>query len=531
MLPDQSRLYRLVIGARLTRAIILGGALLLASCGDEPQAEPGTVTTAGTLSTPPSSVDSATTHSPEAAPTTTAPPDSDAGWISEPTLGPSDVGGVTGVDSGTLGTYVVAGSGSEFRYIFRRGNDGWEAVHEIPMSGEPVPETLVAVGFGAVVVLQSGDHQAARFGAHHRLTVSVSNDGVAWSTEAPVGLPDDVVVAGVAATASGFAAAGWAREEGSTGTTRIWESADGVSWSEVIRWSRDDASIESLAADGDVVVAVGESDRKSASWSSVDGWALQRFNSGMPARFGDVAAVSGRFYALGSPRSHDRFLEGPLLAVSPDGASWSMISEEDRPFPGRLASVTGGTQLAVLGNDVRLIRHRNYCFLNGCGLHNVVLYTYTPEMGWRERAIPGREHGILATRVLEADDVLLLVSTQGGELAAWRESEAVAANPIQEIEPPEIPYEWVERDVDVELEIGVVYAMRVGTHCGIDHLANWGGVDWRVREGWQYPTGVDSENEIYYGTVERVREDLIVFKVGDVVYAEYEPTERRLLCE
>ena len=447
------------------------------------------------METSPTTAPASSTNSPEVASTTT-PPDPDAGWVSEPTLGPSDVAGITGVDSGTLGTYVVTKSTAQFRYIFRRGADGWESVHEIPISGEAIPETHVAVGFGAVVVMQSGDHMAALFGEHHRLSVSVSNDGLDWVTQAPVGLPDNLVIADIAVTASGFVAAGWVRGEGSTGTTRIWESIDGVDWSEVIRWSRDDVAIESLAGDGEVVVAVGEADRKSASWSSADGWQLHRFMAPIPSRLGSVTAVSGSFYVVGQPRAADRFFDGPFLMVSTDGIVWSSLDEEKRPFPRLLGPISGGTQLAVLGNDLRLVRHRNYCFLYGCGFSNVVLYTFSPDQGWHERPVPTEDDGSPAAGVMEANGTLLLVGTRDGELAVWHETEAVEVTGIKD-DPdlPEIPYEWVERDVDVDLEVGVVYAMRVGTHCGIIHLANWQGIDWWVRDGWQYPPDVDYLNE------------------------------------
>ena len=134
--------------------------------------------------------------------------------------------------------------------------------------------------------------------------------------------------------------------------------------------------------------------------------------------------------------------------------------------------------------------------------------------------------------VTERSGSVIAATIWDGELAAWRETDNVAKlDPSEVPTPPEVPYEWVERDDEnTVLAIGDVYAMRVGTHCGIVHLAQWEGVDWWVRDGWRYPEGVDYLNQAYYGTVERVEEELIVFTVGEVVYAEYQPRDERFIC-
>ncbi len=360
------------------------------------------------------------------------------------------------------------------------------------------------------------------------MSVATTHDGTDWTVTAPVGIPRSALIRDAVATNWGYVAVGMPKAD-RIGT--IWTSEDGATWTEAETWNRADFSVAKLATSGDTVVAVGMRGSELFAWASPDGTEWTRNRVDPPFRLHDpgIAWADGQFAIVGLASGRDRFFDGPVVMASADGFQWQYLDLDLRPEPAIVPWLSSGPQLATVGEKLRPERHPNFCVLFGCGDPEMRAYTFD-EGRWWERQLPPMESNRWVARATQVDGKLIVLNESESGLQAWIEGPMVQITAVGEPDIPEIPFEWVERDSDPDLEMGVKYAMYVGTHCGIDHLAKWHGVNWRVADGWVYPQGIDPYNDTFWGTVELVAEDRIVFRVLGEVYAEYSPSDRDFIC-
>ena len=203
---------------------------------------------------------------------------------------------------------------------------------------------FVAVGYAA----SFGDAVAA---------VWTSSDGVEWSRvahdEAVFGASSQVRMRSVAVEGSGLVAVG-VEDRGPMGpAAAVWTSVDGITWSRV----PDEGSVflfsemNSVAAGGPGLVAVGTNDSDAEVWTSVDGstWARVPRDDTTLGGLGFQSMVSVTvggpgLVAVGADESLEP-LNGPDAAVwtSADGITWSRVAHDEAVFDGHwMTSVTAG---------------------------------------------------------------------------------------------------------------------------------------------------------------------------------------------
>ncbi len=440
------------------------------------------------------------------------------------------IGGLTGFETTPAGVVAVAKTADDSRVIIRRDTEGvWGVVHEFAITGGAIPPTFIAHGPSGVIVLQSGDHQAAHFDQHHRLSVSLSNADHAWRTEAPVGIPHKTVIEDAVGNAAGYVVVGWVRE-GDAFTSRIWTSPDGLAWTEQERWPHRDINLNHLAEHDGQFVIVGFANNKPTTWvsSDLDTWEQHKVKASFRARFASIGWVDEQWMMVGSPLKRENHLDGPVVMASPDGAVWSEVVATDRPQPEFEAiDTSSAADLVMIGVDKRRTWDRNLCLLEGCPDPVSLLYSTVDGTEWQQRSTP---YSAGSWKIARVEEALLLVRSGVGGLEVWAETDQVAVTGMLAVPPTEDVYPWLDSGTDPDLELGVEYAMRVGGHCGLIHLAYWHGVDWVVDPDWEFPSHVDGYNDRFYGIIELIAQDRITFRVDDEVYAEYVPREERFLC-
>ena len=209
------------------------------------------------------------------------------------------------------------------------GGDGMQFMNDVARGGPG----LVAVG-GSV---KEGADSAA---------VWTSTDGMSWER-----VPHDETVFGgeralinsVAAAGPGLVAVG-----GSGGSAAVWTSTDGMSWErvphdETVFGGEDTQVMYDVVAGGPGVVAVGRSgdvDRASAAiWTSSDGLSWQRVQHDEDVLGGDAvqlmaSAVAGSFGIVAVGRVEDLLGAGGLAAVwvSEDGLAWRRVPHDAGVF-------------------------------------------------------------------------------------------------------------------------------------------------------------------------------------------------------
>ena len=182
-------------------------------------------------------------------------------------------------------------------------------------------------------------------------------DGV-FSRAAGVRMMSDVIVAG-----PGFVAVGNdSVDDGREGRdAAVWTSVDGSVWSRVPHDQTvfGDASMSSVVASGNVIVAVGgfeqrDPDRSPAIvWTSLDGMSWSRVADGErvfgDASMTDVTVGGPGFVAVGSKHGD------AAVWTSVDGQSWSQVAHDESVFGGSdgagINSVTaGGPGLVAVGD-------------------------------------------------------------------------------------------------------------------------------------------------------------------------------------
>ncbi|MDL4771725.1 hypothetical protein [Actinomadura xylanilytica] len=200
------------------------------------------------------------------------------------------------------------------------------------------------------VVAAGGRSWAALGGGPSGMAAWTSTDGRTWTHHAgdKAVFNDGDKVASLAATSSGFAAVGAAKE----GQPLLWTSTDGVAWQRAALSLPDakGARPVQLAASGGALVVQGDGEHE--LWRSADAgrtWSLVEIpqSDGSYGRVVALTAGPGGFYAAreghrtggGSKGSDKRGLA--VFFRSADGVSWSRSSTTDRRTYKRLAALGG----------------------------------------------------------------------------------------------------------------------------------------------------------------------------------------------
>ena len=78
---------------------------------------------------------------------------------------------------------------------------------------------------------------------------------------------------------------------------------------------------------------------------------------------------------------------------------------------------------------------------------------------------------------------------------------------------------------EMSMEVGATYRIRLGTHCGIDHLASINGVDWYLASPavGEPPPSDPEDTELLWGNITLVEDDRIVLDADGYLTAEYAP--------
>jgi len=279
----------------------------------------------------------------------------------ESVLGGADEQLMIAVTAGGPGLVAVGydASGGDWDAAVWTSVDGvvWVRIpHDESVFGGPDYQSVrgvVARGSGLVAVgddFSGGDLDAA---------VWISTDGVVWARvphdEAVFGGPDGQAMIDVISGGPGFVAVG--RDSSGRGwDAAVWTSPDGLVWTRVandesVFGGLDDQTMFSVAARGDVLVAVGndyrEGDADAAVWTSPDGLVWTRVandesvfgGSGNQTMFAVVAGVTG-FTALGSDNSGGD--SDAAVWTSNDGLVWVRVSD-------RGSALGGGDDQEIIG--------------------------------------------------------------------------------------------------------------------------------------------------------------------------------------
>lgn len=277
-----------------------------------------------------------------------------------------------------------------------------------------------------------------------------SNDGITWTQLTQgVGSPYDswheatVVDDTIVLTGWQFAER---RRDGRPGALT---SSDGVTWSIAKEGPR---TLSSVATSGTRMVAYGGEDYDYRPWYSTDSGRTWHAGATLETDLDlgvQIAAVNGRFVALGNGCCGMPLEQVGLAWTSADGAEWTSLGQPSlRQYPGSLATdVPAGIAAFTKGGETQLSSD-GLAWVAGPGGPII------DEEGW------------IGASASNADAVVLLAHQSGiGESRLW-------VAPAAEFEVNR----WHEPLAEAQMpEIGVPYDFVLGTHCGI-RVAFAGGI-------------------------------------------------------
>ena len=385
--------------------------------------------------------------------------------------------------------------------------------------GQPVIALVMASTPAGVVVVASGVEE---FVPH----VWVSVDGEQWSSST---ISDSAVdVAGVVWLDGRFVAAGSERvgTDPSAGPFEpvLFESSDGIDWSEI---TVDDSlfagegTLGPPVIVGDRMVVPGQFTgvvRRTALFESFDGGATWRVvDDEGPAPswltvVGDVLVGSG---------AHD-----PATGV--DQAV--VINRSGRWEPVGLEQLTGPSEFGFafpIGSDppvfvVEFELPVEYCYEDPDNCRNISPLVVLIDDRGTPSAIDVRAPDVDPGTATIGDDGtfhILLSTGRGLELRSWPSAQGPPPTlpPTTLTEPSGPPLvEW-----DATLEVGETYRFPLYTHCGIDVLGRFNGLNW-----WLFDTPAgefDGDGGFVFGEIHMIADDRIDYVVEGRTVAVYQP--------
>jgi hypothetical protein len=324
--------------------------------------------------------------------------------------------------------------------------------------------------------------------------VLTSPDGLSWTKPATSGLEVPMDVFDLVATEESYIAVGTLRtaEDPSQGgfVPAILTSPDGTSWSPAETPSSEEGSIRSVVAVGSTMYAAGEVGGVPVVWSSTDGGESWVAADGAPAATEIVA--SGE--TLLAVHSGGEELAALNLHRSDDGGqSWQELDAsfaDGFGFTSFFGDQDGfAMQTSEVYRDAFSSPELCYADIDLCGPRSSVddeaLLVSSDGVDWRHLALDTLDGLFRPSSVLrnQSGDTVVLGTTEDGEWGAWTwdasQGEVPTATPSNDVPvydgPPIVEY-------GADLEEGVRYALPLYIHCGMDHLGEFNGAQWKLVE-------------------------------------------------
>jgi hypothetical protein len=361
-----------------------------------------------------------------------------------------------------------------------------------------------------------------------------SADGNTW-TEV---IDDDFSGAGilydVLDSELGFVAVGDVRSGGNLGPLEpaIWLSADGRQWERVVHEKRDGFVITVEEFEG-AVLGFGSLNGKAVAWRSEDGRSWKRLD--LPGELAGAQAVvplPDRLIVLGTSS------RGFTSWASQDGTDWEIVADgrafgstsldaDSRDEPTDAVPFAGG---AVTSARLTHRTDLRWCYVDvaACGQPTWELLFSEDGASWRVIDLPEDLTRPFPEPVVAAfHDRLAVAGIAGQHLGVWLTDRLPTSTPLEQEAIPELPFDIVNGGET--LEPGVEYGYPLYTHCGIDILGKFNSKMWVLesepsdappRETWPFANG-----QFVYGTMRLVAPDRIEYSVSEGVIGVYTPSK------
>lgn len=357
--------------------------------------------------------------------------------------------------------------------------------------------------------------------------VWLSSDGETWAAGTVTDTAFDV--AGVVWTDGRFIASGARRVGDDPGIgpfdVALFESSDGIEWSEIVVEGLDgDGFLSAPVVTGDRLVVSGqlsgEVATKTVMFESLDAgltWRPAADEGPVPsqlAAIGDVLVGSG-----GSNRSGG---DESWLVVN-QGGRWAPVSVADLIGPSQFAYaylVGAGRDAAVFVVDHE--RPVEYCYADpeSCQRSRSSIVRLAPD-GTTSLLDLGVQDPDVDTTTTGSDGSfhVLLAAELGLELRTWPSTQG----PLPTLQNPTIgvPQGPPVVDWDALLEVGETYRFPLYTHCGINVLGRFNGLNWWLRE--TLSDDFTGNGGSVLGEIHVVTADQIDYVFNGETVAVYEP--------
>lgn len=358
--------------------------------------------------------------------------------------------------------------------------------------------------------------------------VWLSADGDTWATDTITNSAFDV--AGVVWVDGRFLASGSKRVGDNPGSgpfeAAMFASSDGIEWSEIVvddAFGGDGVVSAPVVAGDRVVVTLllrGEVSSRTVMFESFDAgvtWHPATDEGPVPSQLASIGDV-----LVGSAASED--VEHGI--VLNQAGRWEPVGVDDLVGPSEQTDaylVGQGHDRAVFVIDY--VRPIGYCYDDpeSCQRSSSLMVALSPD-GTTTLLDVGVEDPDVDTATTGSDGSdgsfhVLLAGDLGLKLRTWPAAQGPHPTlPTPTITMPEGPplVEW-----EAELAIGETYRFPLYTHCGIDVLGRFNGLNWWSRE--PSPGGFTGNGGTVLGEIHLIAEDRIDYVLNGETVAVYEP--------